>query len=157
MRNAVLGMGVALIFGACGETAAAPSGVGPQGPPGPIGLTGPAGLRGPMGPTGATGSQGPAGPAGQTGAVGPAGPQGPEGPAGAPGDGAVFVADRGSFGYDSTTTPTATMAGLPPGSYLFTAEVKTVPKGGTFQAQIDFTIDGNLDRMLQDPNLPDTF
>jgi hypothetical protein len=69
----------------------------------------------------------------------------------------VFVVDRGSFGYDSTTKPTATLSGLPAGSYLITAEGRTTPKGGNFQAQVDISIDGTIDRVVTNKSDADVF
>jgi hypothetical protein len=108
---------------------------GEAGPPGPIGPVGPAGDSGPPGPPGPQGDAGLPGPSGAPGPAGPEGPTGSPGPTGADGE-------RGPEGTAGTSTarnarrefarisadplsPTtlATMRGLPPGAYAFTATV----------------------------------
>jgi hypothetical protein len=41
-----------------------------------------------------------------------------------------------------------TLSGLPPGSYVMTAEGRAVTTGGTFVVEVDFTIDGGTDSAL---------
>ena len=81
---------------------------------------GPRGPRGPQGPQGPQGSAGPAGPTGATGQAGAAGAAGPAGPSNI-----LFLTKTSATNLGTTggvATPIATLANIPAGKYLISAE-----------------------------------